>query len=89
MKKALRLLLDLHHGEEKRVFLFLLLGLIWGTGCYGTLALSEGLFLENLGTENLPATYLSSSFILCVFSSLILYNLFKKKFPQNPYFSSL
>ncbi|WP_284441857.1 MFS transporter [Chlamydia gallinacea] len=86
MKKALRLLLDLHQGEEKRVFLFLLLGLIWGTGCYGTLALSEGLFLENLGTEILPATYLSSSFILCVFSSLILYNLFKKRISSKSLF---
>ncbi|BAE81290.1 conserved hypothetical protein [Chlamydia felis Fe/C-56] len=79
MRKALRLLLNLHHGEERRAFLFLILGLIWGIGCYGSLALSEGLFLENVGTEGLPSFYLGSSSILCLFSSLILYNLFKKR----------
>ncbi|WP_349821392.1 hypothetical protein ABCH17_00085 [Chlamydia abortus] len=79
MQKALRLLLNLHHGEEKRALLFLALGLIWGMGCYGSLALSEGLFLENVGTEGLPSIYLGSSSILCLLSSLILYNLFKKR----------
>ncbi|AAP05233.1 membrane protein [Chlamydia caviae] len=79
MQKALRLLLNLHHGEERRALLFLVLGLIWGVGCYGSLALSEGLFLENVGTEGLPSIYLGSSSILCLLSSLILYNLFKKR----------
>lgn len=79
MKKALRLLLNLHYGEEKRALLFLFLGLIWGTGCYGTTALSECLFLESLGTEKLPSAYLGSSSLLCIFSSLILYNSFKKR----------
>nr|CRI47755.1 Putative lipoprotein [Chlamydia pneumoniae] len=78
MQRVLRLLFNLHHGEEKRAFLFFLLGLVWGIGCYGTLSLAEGLFIEKLGSAELPKIYLGSSLILCVLSSLILYNLFKK-----------
>ncbi|ANH79035.1 MFS transporter [Candidatus Chlamydia sanziniae] len=79
MRKALRLLFNLHHGEEKRALLFLCLGLVWGMGCYGTLALAEGLFIEKLGSIELPKIYLGSSLILCLFSSLVLYNLFQKR----------
>ncbi|EQM62604.1 hypothetical protein H359_0554 [Chlamydia ibidis 10-1398/6] len=86
MQKALRFLLNLHHGEEKRAFFFLFLGLVWGIGCYGSWALAEGLFLEEVGASALPTTYLWSSSLLCLFSSLILYNLFKKKFPKKRFF---
>ncbi|WP_201456890.1 hypothetical protein [Chlamydia sp. 17-3921] len=79
MQKALRLLFNLRCGEERRALLFLALGLIWGVGCYGTLALAEGLFIETLGSSELPKIYLGSSLILCLFSSFILYNLFKKR----------
>lgn len=79
MQKALRLLFNLHCREERRVFLFSALGLVWGIGCYGTLALVEGLFIENLGASELPKIYLMSSLILCLLSSFILFNLFKKR----------
>ncbi len=79
MRKALCFLLNLHHGEEKRALLFLALGLTWGIGCYGSLALGEGLFLEELGTASLPSVYLGSAFVLCLISSLILYSLSKNR----------
>lgn len=56
--RALRFLLSLRRGEEKRALLFLLLGLIWSVACYGSLALGESLFLEEIGAEKLPFAYL-------------------------------
>lgn len=86
MQRALRFLLNLHRGEEKRALLFLLVGLTWGIGCYGSLSLGEGLFLEQLGTAGLPSMYLGASFFLCVFSALILYNLSKKRVSSKTLF---
>lgn len=79
MRKALCMLLNLHRGEEKRAILFLLLALSWGIGCSGSLALGDGLFLEEISADKLPVLYLASSFVLCTISSLILYNLSKNR----------
>lgn len=79
MRKALCLLLNLHRGEEKRAILFLLLALSWGIGCSGSLALGDGLFLEEISADKLPLLYLASSFVLCTISGLILYNLSKNR----------
>ncbi|WP_213357737.1 MFS transporter [Chlamydiifrater phoenicopteri] len=79
MQRAIRLLLNLDFGGEFRTGLFLCLGLVWGIGCYGTLTLSEGLFLENVGASKLPSIYFFSSVFLCVCSALFLYNMTKKR----------
>ena len=86
--RALRFLLSLRRGEEKRALLFLLLGLIWSVACYGSLALGESLFLEEIGAEKLPFAYLGASFFLCFISCLILYNLSRKRASPKALFLS-
>lgn len=86
--RALRFLLSLRRGEEKRALLFLLLGLIWSVACYGSLALGESLFLEEIGAEKLPFAYLGASFFLCFISCLILYNLSRKRLSPKALFLS-
>ncbi|WP_213318381.1 hypothetical protein [Chlamydiifrater volucris] len=86
MQKAVRLLLNLDFGGEFRTGLFLCLGLVWGIGCYGTLTLSEGLFLENVGASRLPTIYFFSSVFLCVCSAFFLYNITKKRLSSTMLF---
>ncbi|MEG0037142.1 MAG: hypothetical protein RSB82_03090 [Victivallaceae bacterium] len=79
MQSVIRLLFNLYPGEEKKSGLFLLLGLLWGIGSYGTLTLSEGLFIEKVGAFYLPKIYLISSFFLCSCSGLLLCLMTRKK----------
>lgn len=79
MREAFRLLFNLYPGEEKKSGLFLFLGLLWGIGSYGTLTLSEGLFIECVGAENLPKIYLVSSLFVCGCSALLLSLMTNKK----------
>ncbi|MBF5051231.1 Uncharacterized protein CLAVI_000872 [Candidatus Clavichlamydia salmonicola] len=79
MLRAFRLLFNLYPGEEKKSGLFLLLCLLWGTGSYGTLTLSEGMFIEYVGTPLLPQAYLFSSIFVCFCSFFVLKILNSKK----------
>lgn len=79
MEKTIRLLFNLYPGEGKKVSLFLFLGLLWGIGNYGTLTLSEGLFVEHIGTQGLPSVYFWSSIFVCSCALLILYSFSKRK----------
>ncbi|MFZ0565794.1 MAG: MFS transporter [Chlamydiales bacterium] len=62
-------------GEGRKTFPFILLALLWSIGSYGTFTLSEGMFLENIGTELLPQSYLAIACTLCVFSVLLIFSL--------------
>ncbi|AAF39347.1 hypothetical protein C6H88_02615 [Chlamydia muridarum str. Nigg] len=86
--RALRFLLSLRRGEEKRALLFLLLGLVWSVACYGSLALGESLFLEEIGTKKLPFAYLGASFFLCFISCVVLYSLSRKRASPKALFLS-
>lgn len=83
MEKTIRLLFNLYPGEGKKVFLFLLLGLLWGIGNYGTLTLSEGLFVEHVGIQGLPSVYFWSSIFVCSCALFILYSLSKRKISSS------
>lgn len=75
MGKTLRLLFNLHPGEGWRAGLFILLCLFWSIGSYGTLILSEGMFLEHLGADALPRAYLFIALFLCTLSGFLIYAL--------------
>jgi hypothetical protein len=75
MEKAVRLLFNLYPGEGKKAFLFLILGLLWSLGSYGTFTLSEGLFLEHVGARLLPYAYLAIAGALCILSTLLIWAL--------------
>ena len=69
---ALRILFNLYPGEASRSKLFVLLGLLWSFGGYGIFTLSEGAFLEYVGTAALPLCYVSIAVGLCLLSTILL-----------------
>ncbi len=75
MGRALRLLFNLYPGEWKKASFFIILGLVWSIGGYGTLILSEGLFLEHVGADSLPQAYLSIAVTMCTLSAFLIFAL--------------
>lgn len=75
MGKALRLLFNLHPGEGRKALLFILLGLLWSVGTYGSFVLSEGLFLERVGAQALPKVYLAIACGMCLLSIVLIFAL--------------
>jgi HEAT repeat protein len=72
MGKALRLLFNLHPGEERKASLFIILGLLWSVGSYGSFILSEGMFLEHIGANALPKIYFAIALAMCLLSAVLL-----------------
>lgn len=70
---ALRILFNLQPGEAKKTQLFTLLGLLWSFGTYGMFTLSEGTFLEHVGSAALPSCYVVIACGLCVISAIMLF----------------
>lgn len=70
---ALRILFNLYPGEAKKSQLFILLGLLWSFGTYGMFTLSEGAFLENVGSHLLPTCYITIACGLCLFSGIMVF----------------
>ncbi len=75
MGKALRLLFNLHPGEGGKASLFILLGLLWSVGSYGSFVLSEGMFLERVGAQALPEIYFAIALIMCALSAILIFAL--------------
>lgn len=75
MGNAFRLLFNLYPGEWKKASVFIILGLFWSIGGYGTFTLSEGLFLEHVGAESLPQTYLAIATAMCLLSAVLIFAL--------------
>ncbi|MEZ5314739.1 MAG: hypothetical protein R3E91_00785 [Chlamydiales bacterium] len=73
MERAFRLLFNLHPGEWKKAFCFIVLGLFWSIGGYGTFTLSEGLFLEHIGAGALPQAYLVIAASMCLLSLILIF----------------
>lgn len=75
MGKAFRLLFNLYPGEWKKASFFIVLGLFWSIGGYGTFTLSEGLFLEHVGADSLPRVYLAIAASMCLLSAVLIFAL--------------
>lgn len=75
MGAAFRLLFNLYPGEWKKASYFIILGLFWSIGGYGTFTLSEGLFLENVGAEALPQAYFLIASCMCMLSAILIFAL--------------
>lgn len=75
MGKTFRLLFNLYPGEGRRAVFFIFLALLWGIGSYGTLTLSEGMFLEHVGSQALPYAYFIIALCMCVLSAVLIYSL--------------
>ncbi|MCH9609601.1 MAG: hypothetical protein S4CHLAM45_15330 [Chlamydiales bacterium] len=75
MEKAIRLVFNLHPGEGVKSLLFILLGFLWSIGTYGMFTLSEGMFLEHIGADKLPYTYIFVSLSLCLLSGILIFSL--------------
>lgn len=75
MGNAFRLLFNLYPGEWKKASFFIVLGLFWSIGGYGTFTLSEGLFLEHVGADSLPRVYLAIAASMCLLSAVLIFAL--------------
>jgi len=75
MGKALRLLFNLHPGEGRKASLFIILGLLWSVGSYGSFVLSEGMFLERVGASGLPKIYFAIAIAMCGLSAILIFAL--------------
>ncbi len=75
MEKAVRYLFNLHPGEGTKSLLFILLGLLWSIGTYGMFTLSEGMFIEHIGANHLPVTYVFVALTLCLISTCLIFAL--------------
>lgn len=75
MGKALRLLFNLHPGESRKASLFIILGLLWSVGSYGSFVLSEGMFLEHVGAHALPKIYFAIAIAMCLLSAILIFAL--------------
>lgn len=73
MGKAFRLLFNLYPGEGRKASLFIILGLLWSIGSYGTFVLSEGMFLERVGAHALPKAYFCIAAGMCLLSSILIF----------------
>lgn len=75
MGKTFRLLFNLYPGEGRKASLFIILALLWSVGSYGTLTLSEGMFLEYVGAQSLPSTYIAIAVAMCLLSPILIFSL--------------
>lgn len=75
MAWALRLLFNLHSGEGRKASLFIVLGLLWSVGSYGSFVLSEGMFLERVGAQALPKIYFAIAIAMCLLSAILIFSL--------------
>src|SRR5689334_2359207 len=75
MQKLFRKAFGIYSGEGVHALRFARLAIFWafGSSCLDTL--SDGLFLEKIGAESLPAVYLSIALGMIAVSSLVLYSL--------------
>ena len=72
MGKALQLLFNLRPGEGRKASLFIILGLLWSVGSYGSFVLSEGMFLEHVGAAGLPKIYFVIACAMCILSAILI-----------------
>lgn len=75
MKGIFRKVFGVYQGEGAHAFLFVRLAILWafGSSCLDTL--SDGLFLEHVGANNLPRVYLSIACGMIGVSTIVLYSL--------------
>lgn len=72
MREKVRRLFNLNPGEDRKTAPFLILAFLWSVGSFGTLTLSEGMFLEHVGACRLPLSYLLTAISTIVLSTIFL-----------------
>jgi ATP/ADP translocase len=82
MKKHARRLFNVYSGEERKVSLFVLLGLLLSLAVSSAWKLSDALFLIHLGSEVLPVAYASVALLL-IGMALVLINAFNRFTPTT------
>lgn len=73
MQSLMRKIFDLYPGESRKVVLFCLLALVWSSGSYGTMILSESLLVQEAGSQALPLCYCLIAICLFTFSLSMIY----------------
>jgi hypothetical protein len=81
VKVFFRKLFGIYPGEAKKTLRFAMLVITWSLGATCISTLSDGLFIEKLGEEQLPRVYLIAAISMIISSSLVLWLL--KRF--SPY----
>lgn len=82
MQELIRKIFGIHAGEGIQTFRFIRMAIFWAFGCSCFDTLTDGLFIEKIGTDFLPRIYLVSALGMVCISSLILYSL-KKTSPYR------
>ena len=82
MAATLRKLFNLYPGEGRSASLFLALGFLWSLGAFGGLTLSEGMFLEHIGSKELPFSYLLTASSMCILAAILLFALSRLSIPH-------
>lgn len=75
MQKLLQKAFGIYPGEGIRSFRFARLAIFWALGIMTLETLSDGLFLEKIGSESLPKAYLTIALLMIGISTLMLYML--------------
>lgn len=73
MKHFFRRLLGIYPNEEKKTLRFALLVVFWSLGATCISTLTDGLFIEKIGTSLLPKAYFIAALVMISASSLVLY----------------
>lgn len=73
MQRLLQKAFGIYPGEGLRLFRFAKMAIFWALGIMTLETLSDGLFLEKSGAENLPTAYLTIALLMIGVSSLMLY----------------
>ncbi len=73
MQRLLQKAFGIYPGEGIKAFRFAKMAIFWALGIMTLETLSDGLFLEKVGSESLPTTYLTIALLMIGVSSLMLY----------------
>lgn len=66
-------LFNIYPGEERRAFLFGLLGFLWAFGVTAGLKFADALFLLHVGAHELPVAYQLTACIMILLAAVLLY----------------
>ena len=75
MQKILQKAFGIYPGEGLKAFCFARMAIFWAFGTMTLETLSDGLFLEKVGSESLPTAYFCIALLMIGVSSLMLYML--------------
>lgn len=65
-------LFHIYPGEERKAFLFALLGFLWAMGVTSGLKFADALFILHIGADSLPMAYIFTACIMVVLATFLL-----------------